>query len=353
MADLDLGPAELDLLEDALEDLELPGAIDRWLEDGTSPAVRERLEDYRSLLVASREALPLEDVRAGVLDDVIAEANRVAAVAPVAAASQDSWWSRVRRSFMMPALALAGTAALVLWVFDPEDRAKLAEPPLTPTASAPTVAADEAVDDQAPEEGERARELEPLDPPEQSSAQATPAAAPAPDAPTDEGAIDGASEAKLAEDADKDAKPKATGMGSLGDVPGGVMGGSKTAEPHKQAGSSAGPASGRWDIVARADRARQSGDCVAARQEYSLALEDDDPRVRARAFAGLGLCDTQEGNDPGAEANFERARELDGEVGGFIDSQQQRARPSKKRKPKASKSKKSVMLDDMNDPFSP
>lgn len=351
MADVQLSPTELDLLEDALEDLELDGALDRFLDDGTSPQVRERLEGYRSILVASRDVLPLEDVRTGVLDDVLAEANRAAAVAPVATISQGSWWSRIRRTFMVPALALAGTAALVLLVFDPEDQATLADQPAaTPAESAPASAA--KADDQSPEQSE-------AEAPERGAVQATPAAQPAP--PTDEPASageDATVEAKLAEDAnkdaDKDAKPKASGgMGSLGDVPGGALGGAKTNEPQEQTGGSAGSASGRWDIVARADRARQSGDCVAARQEYSLALEDDDPRVRARAFAGLGLCDANDGDDAGSEANFERARELDGDMGSFIDSQQRRARPSQKRKPKKSASKKSINLDDASDPFSP
>ena len=76
-------PAELDLLEDALEDLEQEGALERWLEDDTSPALRERLEGYRSLLVASRDAMPLEDVPQGVLDEVFAEARRAAAAPPL------------------------------------------------------------------------------------------------------------------------------------------------------------------------------------------------------------------------------------------------------------------------------
>ena len=40
-------------------------------------------------------------------------------------------------------------------------------------------------------------------------------------------------------------------------------------------------------------------------------LEDDEPRVRARAFAGLGLCDAAIGDEASADANYERARALE------------------------------------------
>ena len=70
--------AQLDLLEDAIEDLEQEGALDRWLADDPDPALRERLEDYRSLLEASREAMPIEEVPGGLLDDVIAQAHQAA-----------------------------------------------------------------------------------------------------------------------------------------------------------------------------------------------------------------------------------------------------------------------------------
>src|SRR5690606_16761245 len=51
----------------------------------------------------------------------------------------------------------------------------------------------------------------------------------------------------------------------------------------------------RWDLIARGDRARRDGDCKRARDEYTAALGDADTRVRARAEAGIGLCDMAEG----------------------------------------------------------
>ncbi len=130
MVEAGLRPDELDLLEDALEDLELEDGLDRWTEAELGPRVRERLVDYRSILAASREALPFEDVPRGVLDGVLEQARQAAVVAPTTVSGgSESWWSRLRRGFMVPALALAGTAVLVLWVFDPDDQAKLEPPP--------------------------------------------------------------------------------------------------------------------------------------------------------------------------------------------------------------------------------
>ena len=54
---LDLTPADLDRLEDALEDLELSSALDDA--QGDDP-VAQRLSEYREILRIGREAMPLE-----------------------------------------------------------------------------------------------------------------------------------------------------------------------------------------------------------------------------------------------------------------------------------------------------
>jgi hypothetical protein len=354
-----LGPNELDLLEDALEELEDDAALERWSEDELGPQLRERLSDYRSILVATRQAFPLEDVPAGVLDGVLAQARQAAAAAPVAGMASEPWWIRLRRSFMVPALALAGTAVLVLWMVDPEDPSKLVgSPPSDPARAASPV----------PEAAARLESSKR----EQTEATATaPLAAPA-DAKAAAGNEDDAdagaykdqavtleAEAKDAGEKLQERKPSDPAknadepglMGSLGDVPGGVQGGAAgraSSETKKETGGSAGPASGRWDIVSRGDRARQAGDCVAARDEYALALEDDEARVRARAFAGLGLCDAVAGDEASADANYDRARALDDAIGGFIESQNDRSRGAAKKAKPAKKSKNAV---DAFDPF--
>jgi hypothetical protein len=360
MAEADFGPSELDLIEDALEELELDSGLDRFAVDDVDPRVHARLTDYRSILVAAREALPLEDVPAGVLDDVLAQAHQAAAVpAAAAAAVHESWWTRARRSFMVPALALAGTAALVLWVFDPDDPSKLTGPP----AAQPSAAAEKA-----PSTAARVAEGGEGEPTQATPAAPTVTVMPAVDAAAAdakdaeasellEQGVTPEAEAKRDEEPAEPAKPaEARGMTSLGDVPGaagGVAGGVLPSEPkaQKKTGSSAGPASGRWDIVSRGDRARQAGDCVAAREEYALALEDDEARVRARAFAGLGLCDAAAGDEPSADANYEKARSLDEEVGTFIESQNERTRGSGKKSRKPAKKSKVDTVDAFDDPM--
>lgn len=348
----DLGPAELDLLEDALEELELDGALERWAEQELAPRVSGRLLDYRNVLAAAREALPLEDVPAGVLDGVLVQARQAAATpAAAVAAVSEPWWTRLRRSFMVPALALAGTAALVLWVFDPKDQANVGRAPAAERPPPMRAEAAESKREQAQatpaaptEAAAAARDVEA----DAKDAEATP----------EEELVDQAALGEAKRDATKNEEPAkpaegaGRGMTSLGDVPGGVMGGAGGATPsptQSKSGGSAGPASGRWDIVVRGDRARQAGDCVAARDEYALALEDDEARVRARAFAGLGLCDAMAGDEPSADANYERARGLDDEIGSYIESQNQRSRGAEKKSRKPAK--KSKVQTDAFDPF--
>jgi hypothetical protein len=355
MAEVDLGPDELDRLEDALEGLELDGALERWSEDELGPQVYARLVDYRAVLAATREAMPLEDVRAGVLDGVLAQAEQAAAMPAVAAGgAQEPWWSRLRRSFMVPALALAGTAALVLWVLDPKDQVAVIDSPAPPAAPA----ADEA----------RARtEAEPQSTPSATPAmpveaaarleEAEPSVAPSDDA---EGALV-TGEAGGAKDSDKAAPAKLTegdtrtdrATDALGSVSGGAVGRAGAvpgaAQSQTKATSGGSSTAGRWDIVARGDRARQAGNCIAARDEYALALEDDEPQVRARAFAGLGLCDAAVGDEASADANYERARSLDDGIAGFIASQSERSRTEKKSPKPARKSK--LAPDNAFDPY--
>lgn len=360
MAEPSLGPEELDRLEDALEELELDGALARWSEDELAPQVRARLIDYRSVLAATREALPLEDVPAGVLDGVLAQAQQAAAVAPAAVASvHEPWWSRLRRSFMVPALALAGTAALVLYVFDPADQALLGQAPAS--APAPSEESASAARSEAPARHHAAPAATPTAAPVDASMEDADDDADKKVLRSDEPVAEGeAVEAKPDPAAKNEAPAKPTeltagadagrGMSSLGDVPGGVQGGAGGASPgpaQTKAGGSAGPASGRWDIVSRGDRARQAGDCVAARDEYALALEDDEASVRARAFAGLGLCDAAAGDEASADANYERARGLDDTIEKYIDSQSERSATKKSRKPP----KKSKAQVDAFDPF--
>ena len=343
MAEVELSPAELDRLEDALEDLELDGSLDRWLEDESSPAVRERLADYRSVLALSRQALPIEEVPAGLLDGVIAEAHEATTAAPAAVpvpsqSPSENWWSRWRRTFMVPALALAGTAALVLWIGRPDQHAHLADPPVAQTSPSRTVKL--SFDEELPEDQASARG-------EQSKVAADPSASAPPPPPGTE------ADQALADEEPEIVQPaEIPQLDSLGDAPDDDKGAADDqADPVPADGKpsqSAGSASGRWDIVKAGDQARKAGDCLAAREEYALALEDDEAGVRARAFAGIGLCDRQAGDMPSAEANFDRARELNGDIDRFIDAQR---RSGKRRRKSPKARKKKIQGNDMMDPF--
>lgn len=363
MAEVDLGSDELDRLEDALEELELDGALERWSEDELGPRVHARLVDYHAVLAATREALPLEDVPAGVLDGVLAQAEQAASTPAIAAGvAQEPWWARLRRSFMMPVLALAGTAALVLWVLDPEEHGDVVDPP-APAANAPAAAragadAKAELPQAAPptpsatpiEAAAKAYKAEETLAPSQEAEGAVPTVEP--DAREDgDGDKKGAPIKPTEVDAGAGYGRTGTGLGSAGGVPGGSGGVAQSpTQPPKKSGGSTSPTSGRWDLVTRGDRARQAGDCVAARDEYALALEDDEPEVRARAFAGLGLCDAAAGDEASADANFERARALDDGVGSFIESQSERSRGGEKKNRKPAKKSK-VAVDDALDPF--
>lgn len=115
----EFSPTQLDALEDALEDLEL-GGLPAALED--DELLGSRLSEYRGLLQLSREAFPLADVPAGVLDDVLAQARNADAgeelvaqtLAPEQAASEQAvpWWKRM--GLWIPMLAVGASAALML-----------------------------------------------------------------------------------------------------------------------------------------------------------------------------------------------------------------------------------------------
>ncbi|MCY1005616.1 hypothetical protein OV079_08550 [Nannocystis pusilla] len=117
----DFTPDELDLLEDALEWVEDP-ARRGDLEAMPAP-LRQRADEYAAILAMTREVMPEEDVSPGVLDGILAEARRAAPPPAPAAAPGPSLWERLRRSFLLPGVALAGTAALLLWVARPVDEA--------------------------------------------------------------------------------------------------------------------------------------------------------------------------------------------------------------------------------------
>lgn len=350
-------PEELDRIEDALEGLEAWEVV-----EDPSPQVRDVLESYRGLLVASREALPMEEVPQGALEAVFAEARAVAA-APSDAETpaqekKPSFFARLRRSFLVPSLALAGTAALVLWIARPQDSESLMDQP---------VAANSSVDDK--DAGDLAKEKAP----ERSSpASAEPAATPVEVDEAEEEIVQEEPQAEAEpEDVPADATRQQAAPASV--VPGAMndLGEAPEVEQKKDAKlPNADPEDGgpAWHLIERGDRSRQDGDCAAARSDYLVATEDDDPKVRARAYAGIGLCQELAGDDAGAIDAFERARGQDADVDSYIQGERnpsgtykpaakKRRRKAKKSAPKKAAppnaSKNNAADQTMFDPFAP
>jgi hypothetical protein len=344
----ELRPEELDRLEDALELLEVADI------DDPSPAVRERLGDFRRILQLSRSALPAVDVPHGVLERVFAEARQaveVPVITPVAEPprrEEPSFWAKLRRFALLPGIALAGAAALVLFMVNSPERAATSGADQVaraePDASLVSERQDRARAEQAPTgsstraggDAAAAAEPVPLAEPAPPPAAATPTPAPATvTTPAQDPALEKSKPKGVVDDAE--------------DMP-------AEEEPLADA-KTADTTMPRWDIIARGDRARQKGDCDAARTEYKLALGDADARVRARAHAGIGLCAAADGEQGAADSAYKAARELDPEIVEFIDTERPRgggagssnaARASKQKKSKAKPAP--VQTDDALDP---
>jgi hypothetical protein len=313
----ELRPDELDRLEDALELLEVADI------DDPSPAVRNRLGDFRRILQLSRSALPMVDVPRSVLERVVLEARQAAEVpvlepaadaAPVA--PRPGFWTRLRRFALLPGVALVGAAAMVLIMVErsPKDVAQSEHDTVAKTSADGRVAAEERTV-VVPSAGEAAQARDQVPgavPPPEVAAAATPASPSPARAPTP--IVEPSSNADpIARDKGLDELGKSDEKKELAENEGDA----KIADSNDE-----GPP--RWDIIARGDRARQQNDCKSARTEYKLALGDADARVRARAHAGIGLCAAFDGETGAADSAYKAARELDPEISGFIDSERPR-----------------------------
>lgn len=352
-------PEELDRLEDALENLEdaTPSELLEAMDDAPE-AVRNRLLEYRALLVATRDALELQDVPPGLLDGVLAQA-RTAAESEVLTvdpepADERSWWSRVRKGLLVPVLAVAGSTALILLVVKPstDDLPSSTMQAEDQAAAAKTQTAEPALQ----------AKLEPGDAADGAEAEAEPEPNATPASPVTEIAT-----SRVAVEDDEASEDQAKVPAGRADAPSagaGVIGGvseeskNKGSKADKDAPAEAGEGgSPRWDLIARGDRARRDGDCATARKEYEQALDDADDRVRSRAYAGLGLCEDRVGRGGAAEEFYGRARDLDPEVEGFLSSERPDAdysetrRKSAKPKPKAKSSKKASKFPQADNAF--
>lgn len=349
---LDFSPADLDRLEDALEDLELASAPGELSDDDP---VAQRLSEYRELMLLARDAMPLEDVPGGLLDGVIAQARQAAAAAPAAAAPAPSFWSRWRLGVWVPALAFAGSAALLLVMLVP----KGSEPNSTEGAAAPHGGASKAdAKTDAPAADGRLAFAEPAREEKGSlvegelraggvaigeRAPAPALAEPSPEqaeAPNDDEAVP-AAEAPLRRKAASGGKDMPSPGATAGTKPapkapstsGGSTKGKSEPSPDPLGGADTGKrdedqapekkADGGdlWSEISRADADRRGGSCGLAKMRYDKLRKADDARVRARALAGVGLCAAASDDMATAKKLLAQARAADPDVSGFIDDE--------------------------------
>ncbi len=346
---LELTPAQLDRLEDALEDLELGPVPTASADD----PVGQRLVEFHDLLQLSREALPMEDVPAGLLDGVMAEATAAAAMAP--AKTESSLWSRLKLGVWLPTLAFAGSAALLLVVLLPSNDDAAAVATATQPAEAPL---EQARPDAAKEEEPRlaaridSNEAAAADPFGVDGAARGEAVnvgerAPDPAPPTDVLADDAdaeksedaqAAEPAAAPVAKPKPMPKSKSKGNSSPAPSrgsgsGAMGGSKKgggalppSKPSKPSKKKDAPGSSSrdddlWQEVDEGDALRRRGNCGLAKMRYSKARRAEQSAIRARALAGQGLCEYAAGEIGKAKKLFAQARAADPGVDGFINAQ--------------------------------
>jgi hypothetical protein len=127
----DWSSAELDAIEDLLEGLD---SMDDLAISAASPSMQgyRALKDYQGILQASREALPLEEPSEAMLAAIRREAaspssslaQAESVPAPLVTPMETDPPKR-RRRWWLPLLSLCGSAALVLWMVVPENRASL------------------------------------------------------------------------------------------------------------------------------------------------------------------------------------------------------------------------------------
>ena len=287
MANLDpsLTPGECDRLEDALE---------RWTDEAFEPGpedsplpphLRARLDDYREVLMHARTSLPIEEVGDEVLVAVLAEARRGASK-PRREADRPGLWERLRRSLLVPGLALTGSAALLLWLVQPNQELSLSA---SPSADAPA-ARDEAR--LAPEPGPAAPG--PVE-------AAGPPAPPRPAAENDAVTVSppGPKAAEM-----KPERPKKLARESAAPIDGVEPG--LEDSPKRRADKE-----DLRDTLDRADQAYQRGDCNAALATYLAAMGmAGAPSEEARSMAGYGLCLQRQGDAAKADKYLSKARKL-------------------------------------------
>jgi hypothetical protein len=320
----DFDPRQLDQLEDALE------RLDEDREDLESlelpPEVLARLAEYQDVLALCRDAFPPETPRDDVLTVVLDEAREVSRRPRSRDDNRRSGWRRFWerwRGTMVPGLALATTAAVVLWVFDPSRGVDMA-----------TELSSEKLDDRpsqvelertqpTAESSNQTRNEEPSDEPSAEPPEPTPSVDVEPPEP--------------AVDKTQQIEPKIPGS-KVKKAAGGVA---PEPEPAPQPMNK----DETWTSLERADSARRTGNCDKARKIYDEVIAaSSDVQAIAQAKGGIGLCFEQDRRDSEASKWFEQARSASPGIDAWIDRQRdEQPLPGEAKKPR---SKKDALFED-------
>ena len=362
MADRDpLAPAELDRLEDLLDELE-----DGTLPEDVTETVRKRLASYRNVSAVVHREVPLEAPPERIFEHVLAQAR----------ASTQSGASDAQRSggterekvvgvtpwyrMWVPGIALAGAAVLILWWVRPEvdtvgKPRRIAEPgahsagqrepgqaetpkAVVPRAQKGTAAAEEsaldygedgrpAADRDAPEAAARkaaTRGLETSPPPAEESRPRRPSGSVARErakkSPSRPGSAPGGSRGSgAAADATLDEAPGALPPASAEGRPG------PASQPsHEKSETGSAGVTVTMAAVQNAHAQRRGGRCGLARLVYQKAVGSNDPEISAHGHAGLGLCEEAAGGD--GSPHWVRARQADPRIRLFIQTERDAAR---------------------------
>jgi cell division septation protein DedD len=289
-------PRQLDQLEDALEHL----ADHRDLESLELPAaVTERLSEYEDVLALCRDAFPLESPPDELLTGVIAEAREVSR-RPRSRNNQRRAWRRAWerwRGTVVPGFALAATAAVVLWVLDPDAQLQHATE-LSNTSDRADGSANAELERSEPA-SEATNEIampDALEPPKQQTV-APPEPQPKPDEQRTNPKSGGGS---------KPAKSKAE------------------PEPTPEPAPAAMNKDETWTTLERADAARRTGNCDRARSLYDEVIAaSSDSQAIAQAKGGIGLCFEQDRRDSDATKWFNDARAASPSIDAWINDQRE------------------------------
>ncbi|PRQ05956.1 tetratricopeptide repeat protein [Enhygromyxa salina] len=342
MAEFD--PRELDILEDALEDID---QIDDLASLGLSPALSERLAEYQDVLALCREAFPTETPADHVLAEVIAEAHEVSRRPKLrdgleVTGGWRSFWERWRGT-VLPGLALAGTAAAVLLLLEPNVMRDDSQDRLT--------------DDSATERAGRTNDTERSQPASEPTFESKGADDSAKDADDDS-----PDSPDSPEDVDDSAGVPIEGQdpdsGSLDDPrpdPGSLAvpqpdpprkSGSPTHKSKPAAEPAVAPTPApepmskdeTWTSLERGNAARRTGDCDHAHSLYQeIIAAGSDSLAVARAKAGIGLCYEQDRRSSEATKWFDDARSEKPGIDAWINTQRdEQPLPGEKKKSKKS-----------------